>query len=108
MPKVAHGVPRKTMKKQQDIAGTPLSQPPCSDFNFDRTSSGHERLNCRCGRAVVRQPYMNLDQWMSAIRNFEKHIHNCPNTVLTVRSRLGIGRVNTPLCPECAEKRNAV
>lgn len=47
-------------------------------FHFDRTSSGHERLNCRCGRAVVRQPYMNLDQWLSAIDRFDRyHVVAC-------------------------------
>lgn len=67
---------------------SPLSQAtavmgpvPQIKFSFDRTSSGHERLTCRCGKATVRQPYMNLDQWLAAVRSFTIHIKQCNTPV---------------------------
>jgi len=40
----------------------------------DRTSSGHERLTCECGKALVRQPHMSKEKWEQSKERFlEEH-----------------------------------
>ena len=42
----------------------------CGDFAFDYTSSGHQRVTCKCGKATVRQPYMTDTDWWQTRREF--------------------------------------
>jgi len=55
-------------------AGTPLDELTGSehgDFTFDYTSSGHQRVTCKCGKAIVRQPYMTDGDWCQTLHEFE-------------------------------------
>lgn len=49
---------------------------PDEYFIFDHTSSGYERVTCRkCGRAFVKQPYMDKVSWFLYYHLFaELHI----------------------------------
>lgn len=47
----------------------------------DTTATGHARLNCSCGKSVVRQPWMTDGVWRSRVRMFERFNHG-ENTVV--------------------------
>jgi hypothetical protein len=41
----------------------------CGTFETDHPR-GYKRVSCSCGRAVVKQPWMNELNWMLAVQDF--------------------------------------